>query len=186
MNLQELIDSIFYDKSLKIKGEPLGKVNQFYPGATSEEDPAYITHRPINYYSSRLQQPIENKNNLKEQEGEENKNSDPTGGDIGNIGGGNEEEEEFDTSEIGRIYELKKIFSRLISLENFLSAANDDLLLKLASYVDQAIDLFKLVIDNVDQFLDQIDDIIVSFYEFLEISYKLLKKRLEQDQEGDK
>ncbi|MCF7927443.1 MAG: hypothetical protein K9L74_07735 [Candidatus Izimaplasma sp.] len=182
MNLQELIDSIYYDKSLNIKGEPLGKVNQVYPGATSEEEPYYVTHRSIDYYSSRLQQPIENKDLVKEAE------SDSSGGsNVGDITGG-DEEEEFDTGEIGRIYELKKIFSRLISLETFLSSANEDVLIKLASYANDAINLFKLVIENIDQFIDDIDNIIISFYEFLDISYKLLKKhydKLNQDEQGD-
>lgn len=177
-NIQELIDSIYYDKTIHIKGEPLGKRTQVYPGATATDSPDYITHTSIDQYGSRLQQPIENEE-LNEQDTKTTTTSYETESD---------DEEEYDTSEIGRIYEMKKIFSRLISLESFLSSTNDDLLLKLASYVDDAINLFKLVVDNMDQFIEEIDDIIVSFYEFLDISYKLLKKhydKLDYD-EGDK
>lgn len=177
MDIQELIDSI-YNKSISIKGEPLGKVTQFYPGASSPiGTPDYKTYTTINQYVDKLQQPIESNDLLKEAEELEDNNIES-------------EEEEFDTGEIGRIYELKKIFSRLISLESFLSEAGDEILIKLSSYTSEAINLFKLVIDNIDQFIDEIDNIIILFYEFLQISYnlvsKIYNKKYDDDKEGDK
>jgi hypothetical protein len=78
--------------------------------------------------------------------------------------------------EIGRIYELKKIFSRLVSIESFLSVSSDDNILKLREYVVKAIELFKILIDNVNSFKDKIDDIIIMFYQFLKRVYIILKK----------
>lgn len=165
-DIQELLDS-FYSKSINVKGEPLGKINQFYPGASPlSSDPEYKTYTQIDQYTDKLQQSIENRDVLlKEEEG---------------LG---VEEEEFDIGEIGRIYELKKIFSRLISLESFLADSGDNVLIKLSSYTSESVNLFKLVIDNIDQYIDQIDDIIIIFYEYLHISYKILSKYYDKQAE---
>jgi len=89
------------------------------------------------------------------------------------------EEEPRTSSEIGRIYELKKIYSRLISIESHLSSSSDTSLLKLRSYVSKAIDLFETLASNLDSFMEELDNIIVMFYKFLEVAYNLLKKNYE-------
>ena len=76
--------------------------------------------------------------------------------------------------EIGRIFELKKIYARLIAVEEFLSFSPDETLVKLRDYISKSIELFETLISNVDSFKDQIDDIIVMFYKFLESVYEIM------------
>ena len=94
----------------------------------------------------------------------------------GGMGGG---EEPFNVQEIGRIFELKKIYARLISIESFLTFSSDDILQKLKLYVTKAIELFQTLSSNIKSFKDQLDDIIVTYYEFLEEIHAILKEYYE-------
>jgi len=78
-------------------------------------------------------------------------------------------------SDPGKVFELKKIFSRLLALENYLSTATDEKVLVLRDYVSKSIELFRVVIDNLPSFKEKINDIIVLFYEFIERVYEILK-----------
>jgi hypothetical protein len=103
--------------------------------------------------------------------------SDMPGGDMaGGMGGMGEQQEPLTSSQIGRVYELKKIYSRLSSVESYLARAMDESILELRKYVAQSIDLFEVVISNYDQYKDKVDDIIVNFYEFLDVIYSSLRK----------
>ncbi|MHA1620746.1 MAG: hypothetical protein ACTSVO_01290, partial [Candidatus Heimdallarchaeaceae archaeon] len=82
----------------------------------------------------------------------------------------------LDSSEIGRVYEMKKIYSRLTSVEAYLSESTDQNLLELRRNVGKAIDLFEVVITNISKFKEKIDPIIVTFYEFLDQTYSALRK----------
>lgn len=97
-----------------------------------------------------------------------------------------EEEVPQDPEYIGRVYELKKIYSRLVSVESFLNDASDVRLLKLRNYVSSSLELFKTLINNVEAYKDNIDELIVLFYKFLLIVYTLLKKYYEQENKEDK
>jgi DNA-binding ferritin-like protein (Dps family) len=77
-------------------------------------------------------------------------------------------------SELGRIYELKKIYSRLTTIEAYLSDSTDQELLKLRTVVAQAIELFEILASNLQSYKDQVDDIIVTFYKFLDEVYSTL------------
>lgn len=100
--------------------------------------------------------------------------------------GKSEENEEYSSTEIGRVYELKKIYSRLISIEGYLNVSNDEELMKLRNYTIQAIDLFKTLVYNLDKFMDEVDDIIVYYYNFLLKIYETIRKRLKQiENEGE-
>ena len=107
---------------------------------------------------------------------------DMAGGDmgIGGIGAGGigmeQQEEPLTSSQVGRVYELKKIYSRLASVESYLSRATDQSILELRKYVAQSIDLFEVVMSNYPQFKENVDDIIVQFYEFLDIVYESIRK----------
>jgi hypothetical protein len=107
------------------------------------------------------------------------------GGDQGNIDPMTGMPEKSD-KEIGRIYELKKIFSRLVSIESYLSVSSDENILLLRNYVVKAIELFKMLIDNVNSFQDKIDEIIIMFYQFLKRVYIILKKYYDYLQKQDK
>ena len=98
------------------------------------------------------------------------------GGQIPGIPGMPEEEEKKDPKELGRIYELKKIYARLTSIESYLSDASEPALLKLRSLVSQSIEMFEILAANIDQYKDKMDDIIVMYYKFLEGVFDLLKK----------
>jgi len=81
-----------------------------------------------------------------------------------------------DAEQVGRIYELKKIYSRLLAIESQLSFSSDLKLVKLRGYISKAVELFETLISNIDAFLEDIDDIIVVFYNFLNKVYDILKK----------
>jgi hypothetical protein len=74
----------------------------------------------------------------------------------------------FTSSEIGRIYELKKIYSRLMTIEAFLGEETNEDMIKLRSYVSKAIDLFETLIANIQAYKDQLDEIIVNYYKFVQ------------------
>jgi hypothetical protein len=92
------------------------------------------------------------------------------GGDEMGMGMGMEEEEKT-PHELGRIYELKKIYSRLTSIESYLSSEADPELTDLRKYVSQSIELFEILASNVDSYKDKMDDIIISYYKFLKEIY---------------
>jgi len=74
----------------------------------------------------------------------------------------------FTSSEIGRIYELKKVYSRLMTIEAFLDEETNEDMIKLRSYVAKAIDLFETLIANIQAYKDQLDEIIVNYYKFVQ------------------
>jgi len=85
------------------------------------------------------------------------------------------EEEELNADEIGRVYELKKIYSRMTSIESYLSGTSEQDLVDLRRYVAKAIDLFEVVITNFPQFKDRVDDIIVTYYKFVSEIYSMVR-----------
>lgn len=78
--------------------------------------------------------------------------------------------------QIGRIFELKKIYSRLLSIEQYLSFTSDEFLLNLKEYISKAIELFETLIFNLDSFKNKLDDIIVLYYTFVQSVYQILDK----------
>jgi len=97
--------------------------------------------------------------------------------------GGMGEEQDKTPKQIGRTYELKKIYSRLLSIQSYLSFTSDVVLQKLRKYVTEAIELFEVLVSNIDSFLhhdDIIDEIIVIYYDFLGEVYNILHKYYEK------
>jgi hypothetical protein len=99
--------------------------------------------------------------------------------------GMDEPKQELTSSEIGKVYELKKIYSRLISIEAHLSSTTDTSLLQMRSIVAKAMELFETVIVNFEQYKEQIDEIIVTFYKFLELTYGLLQSYYKNDSKNE-
>jgi len=91
--------------------------------------------------------------------------------------------EPMTSSELGRVYELKKIYSRLTSIETYLVRTTDPEMLDLRKMISQAIDLFELVISNYQQYKDRIDEIIILFYKLLDQIYDAVRKFFHGDQE---
>ena len=94
------------------------------------------------------------------------------GDEMGDMG---MEEEEKSPHELGRIYELKKIYARLTSIEGYLSAEADPELSEIRRFVSQSIELFEIVASNIDSYKDNMDDIIISYYKFLKEVYFKIK-----------
>jgi len=87
--------------------------------------------------------------------------------------------------EVGRIYELKKIYRRLLNIEEYLIHKTDPVLIKLKKYVTQSIQLFELLASNIMMYKEKVDDIIISFYKFTLLVYKILKKYYEKEKKGE-
>ena len=87
------------------------------------------------------------------------------------------EEEPKTSQEIGQVYELKKIYSRLVALEKFLSGNSDPILLRLRNYISQSVELFEALISNFKSFeADKVVKVIVLYYKFIEIVYSLVQQ----------
>jgi len=81
-----------------------------------------------------------------------------------------------DSQEVGRVYELKKIYSRLVSMQSYLSGSTDVNLIKLRNYVSNTMDLFRTLISNIALYKNNIDEIIITFYKVVDNVYVILSK----------
>ena len=87
-----------------------------------------------------------------------------------------EEANEEVISDLDKVFRLKKIYSRLISISKILDHHSDDKFEELRSDILEGIDLFHIIVSNFDNFKDSIDDIIESFYGLLKSSVKEIDK----------
>ena len=90
-----------------------------------------------------------------------------------------------DTFEVGRIYELKKIYSRLVSMQSYLSGTTDVNLINLRNYVSNTMDLFRTLISNIALYKDKLDEIIVTFYKVVDNVYVILSKYYKDNTTGN-
>ncbi len=95
-----------------------------------------------------------------------------TGMDTGMGMPGMEPEEPKTSGQLGRIYELKKIYARLTSIESYLGNESTPELLEIRNLVSKAIELFEVVSSNFDSYKDRLDEIIVTYYKFILEVYK--------------
>lgn len=113
----------------------------------------------------------------------------PPGGDPnvmgGNMGMGGEQEIQS-PSEIGRIYELKKIYTRLTTIESYLSDSSDPDLLRIRLLVSKSIELFEILSSNIPSYQppkapkERIDEIIIMYYKFLKQIYESVAKHYKE------
>jgi len=89
------------------------------------------------------------------------------GGMEGEGGFGMEEEEIKTSTELGRIYELNKIYYRLYVINKFLKNTSDEKLQKVKKMVGEAFDIYRLVLNNIKSYKEEIDDIILKYYKFI-------------------
>ena len=85
---------------------------------------------------------------------------------------------------IGRAYKLKELFKAINTIDKILKKQSDEDLLTLSTQVDKAFDLFKLIVNNLKSYKDQIDNIIIMYYSLLKdvsdtMSKILREKKLE-------
>ena len=101
--------------------------------------------------------------------------------------GGLGEEEPKTAGELGRVFELKKIYARLTSIESYLSNESSKTLTEIRSYVSQAIELFEVIASNFDSYKNKLDEIIVMYYKFIMETYEQVKNYYKKaSQQGDK
>jgi hypothetical protein len=79
--------------------------------------------------------------------------------------------------DLGRIYEIKKVYTRLTSIESYLASESDPFLIKIRKYVSQAIQLFEILASNLQSYKEKLDEIIIQYYKFLDLVYDLVKER---------
>lgn len=98
---------------------------------------------------------------------------DPMAGGMGDVGmgTGTDSTQQLSSTEIGRVFELKKIYARLTTLETFLQEETDDKMVEIRASITKAIDLFETVITNIQLYRDKLDDIIIAFYKFLDETF---------------
>lgn len=96
-------------------------------------------------------------------------------GDMGTAGMPGQEEEQKTSGELGRIYELKKIYSRLTSIESYLANESSKELGEIRLNVSQAIELFEIVSSNFDSYKEKLDEIIVMYYKFIMEAYESVR-----------
>jgi len=112
-----------------------------------------------------------------EPEGDTEMGGEEMGGEDMEMGAGAMPEVEIkDPKELGRTYELKKIYNRLTAIESYLLSSTDPKLIKLKNYISRSIELFELLAANLKSYKDQIDEYIVRFYNFINIIYSVLAK----------
>jgi len=85
-------------------------------------------------------------------------------------------------SELGRIYELKKIYTRLTTIESYLSESSDPELLRIRLLVSKSIELFEILSSNIPIYKppkapkERLDEIIIMYYKFLKQVYESVAK----------
>jgi len=115
-------------------------------------------------------------------EGAEAGMEDMSGMEGGEAGMPGMEEEAKSPSEIGRIYELKKIYTRLTTIESYLSDSSDPELLRVRLLVSKSIELFEILSSNIPTYQppkapkERIDEIIIMYYKFLKQVYESVAK----------
>ncbi len=108
--------------------------------------------------------------------GEETAMGAEPGADMGmGMGGMPGEVEPLTVKQIGRVYELKKVYARLTSIEKHLADVSDPEMIELRQNVGNALDLFKTITANFEQYKDDLDEIIVTYYKFIDTAYNAVK-----------
>lgn len=93
-------------------------------------------------------------------------------------------------SELGRIYELKKIYTRLTTIESYLSSSSDAPLLRIRLLVSKSIELFEILASNIPSYRppkappERVDEIIVMYYKFLKQVYESVAKYFKAKKDG--
>lgn len=77
------------------------------------------------------------------------------------------EEEPKTPKELGRIYELNKLYNKLYVINSILNNTPDEEITELRKMVRESFNIFRLILNNLDSYKEKIDEIILKFYEFV-------------------
>ena len=116
---------------------------------------------------------VTNKKKIREQEDENTEDQETL--TTSDIETGESEDDLRDAKNIGKIYELKKIYSRLTSIESYLSNDASQEMANIRNFVSQAIELFEVISANFDSYRDKLDEIIIMYYKFILVVYNAVK-----------
>jgi hypothetical protein len=88
----------------------------------------------------------------------------------GGMGGPNDQltPSQLSLKDIGRIYTMKQLYYKLLAIDNVLKRHNDEELEKAKKTISKTLAMFSLVVDNLKVYKEDIDDIILKFYRFVE------------------
>ena len=84
-------------------------------------------------------------------------------------------EEELELEQIGYVYELKKVYARLIAVSNILDYKSDTKYDDLKKDILEAIDIFHVIIGNFSKFKESLKDILNNYQGLLSNITKKLK-----------
>lgn len=106
-------------------------------------------------------------------------------GAYGGYGIGNEEPQHT-AKELGRIYELNKIYYRLYTINKILNNIPDPKISEIREMVSEAFDMFRMISNNVVTYKDMLDDVILKYYAFIGRVVLTLEKYFKITSESDK
>ena len=86
------------------------------------------------------------------------------------------ESAEEQVKNLGRIYMLKKVYAKLLTVSGYLDSVSEPRFDDLKRKVIEALDIFHVVVTNFDAFVDKIDDILSSVEGFLKLAVGELEK----------
>jgi len=76
------------------------------------------------------------------------------------------DEEPMEFTDIGKVFVLKKIYAKLLSIDNLLKNYTDDKFVSLKKDVEEVIDMFHTVVSNIDKVKEDLDNYIKLFQDF--------------------
>lgn len=88
---------------------------------------------------------------------------------------------------LGRLYELNKIYYTLKTLDVFLLKLPEVDVIKLRNVSSEALDIFKVIVDNLQVYVEKemIDDIIISYYKFIKRLMWVIEKFYREKKRDD-
>ena len=88
---------------------------------------------------------------------------------------------------IGRAYKLKQIFDYLLKIKKYLrdNTSSETNLEGLYDEVHQAYEMFRVVINNLKIYKDQIDDLIIKYYELIKLVLEKINNNLNEGELND-
>ena len=86
-------------------------------------------------------------------------------------------------SEVGRLYEIQKLFYKLKTIDGILAQSTENELIQLKKSADDALEIFQMVVDNLALYKDRLDQVILYFYKYVERVTEVLIKYYKEKQE---